>query len=104
MMLLNPCAAVRANASLRLMYVQRHCLNMKLKKMLCDSLVLLHLHYICRVDVNRVEKLQNLCLRLICGIEQRISHKLRDVRWLNMYNRRNLQKGSRYCRQMTAPP
>ena len=36
--------------------------------------------------------MQNSCLRVIFGIRrrQRISHKLREVRWLNMYDRRQL--------------
>ena len=40
-------------------------------------------------DARRIQKLQNSCLRLIYGIRRRyrISHKLRNITWLNMYNR-----------------
>lgn len=85
---------------LKMIYSHRHCLNQDIKKMLCDSLVLSPLNYcdsiygpcLDSVDVRRIQKLQNSCLRLIFGIRRRehISHKLREAKWLNMYNRRIL--------------
>lgn len=90
----------KAYTSLKLVYSQRHCLTKDIKKLLCDSLVLSHFNYCDTVygpcldsmDAKRIQKTQNSCLRLIFGIKrsERISHKLRDAHWLNMYNRRKL--------------
>lgn len=90
----------RAYSSLKLIYNQRHYLDRDVKKMLCDSLVLSHFDHCDSVygpcldnyDIRRIQKVQNSCIRLIYGIRrrQRISHKLKDSSWLNMYNRRRL--------------
>ena len=44
------------------------------------------------IDQKRIQKLQNSCLRLIFGIRrrERISYKLKELKWLNMHNRRVL--------------
>lgn len=89
-----------AYCNLRLIYQNRHILNNKIKTILCNSLVLSKVEYCDSVygfcldyrDINRIQKLQNACLRLIFGIRkyERISHKLKDIGWLNMKNRRIL--------------
>lgn len=87
-------------SNLKMLYAHRHYLNQSTKKMLCDALVLSHLNF-CDVvygpcldadDTKRVQKIQNACLRFIFGIRrrERISHKLKDINWLNMENRREL--------------
>lgn len=93
----------KAYTSLKLIYGQRHCLNQKIKTLLCESLVLSNFNYgdcvygpcLDNVDRTRVQKVQNSCLRLIFGIRRpnRVSHKLKDVHWLNMFHRRKLHQG-----------
>lgn len=83
---------------LKLIYGNRHYLPHKTKVLLCETLVLSILNYadslygpcITTLYARKIQKLQNSCLRLIYGIyrNQKISHKLKEVRWLNMYNRR----------------
>lgn len=74
--------------------------------MLCESLVLSQLHYCDTVygpclnslDINRIQKLQNSCLRLIFGVRkyEHISHTLKQVNWLNMKNRRYLHSACQF--------
>ena len=69
--------------------------------MLCDSLVLSHFSYcaplyhsaIDSVDIKRIQRVQNSCLRFIYGIRKydRVSYKLKEIGWLSMVNRRRLQ-------------
>lgn len=90
----------RAYAALKGLYSSRHMLNYATKVMLCESLVLSHFNFcdvvygpcIDSVSTRRIQKVQNSCLRFIFGIRrrQRISHKLKEVGWLDMYNRRNM--------------
>lgn len=85
-------------SSLKLIYSNRHFLPQKTKILLCETLVLSTLNYadslygpcLDSIYINKVQKLQNSCLRLIYGIRrnQRISHKLKEINWLNMKNRR----------------
>lgn len=88
----------RAVANLKLIYANRSLLDKNLKKMLSDALVLSHFNY-CDVvydsciDVatsNRIQRIQNCCIRFIYGIKrrERVTHKLKDLRWLNMKDRR----------------
>lgn len=88
----------RAYASLKCIFAQRHILDTNSKRTLCDSLVLSTFNH-CDVvygpclgynNNRRIQKVQNSCLRLIHGIRrrQRVSYKLKDTKWLNMYNRR----------------
>lgn len=83
-----------------MLYSHRKYLNQDAKNMLCDAMVLSPLNY-CDViygpcltghDSNRIQKLQKCCLRLIYGIRrrERITYKLQDANWLNMYSRRVL--------------
>lgn len=92
----------RSYCSLKLIYPNRHILDMGVKKMLCDSLVLSHFNH-CDVvydtcldsfDKKRIQKVQNSCMRLIFGIRRRahISHKLKELNWLNMQSRRTLHQ------------
>lgn len=88
----------RGYSSLKLIYGNRSCLPQKTKILLCETLVLSHLNYadalygpcLNSLYSRKIQKLQNSCLRLIYGIRrnQRISHKLKQVKWLNMSNRR----------------
>lgn len=90
----------KAYSSLRLIYTNRTVLSPRIKAILCDSLVLSNFNHcdvvynscITSADKNRIQKMQNSCLRLIFGIRKydRISHTLRDTKWLDMQNRRYL--------------
>lgn len=86
--------------SLKLIYQNRAILSRQLKSMLCDSLVLSQLNYcdtiygscLLKSDEERIQRLQNSCLRLIFGVRkyEHISHYLRLNGWLNMSERRYL--------------
>lgn len=90
----------RAYTNLKFLYSHKEFLNQKSKIMLCDSLVLSHYNFadsiygpcLDSLTSRRIQKTQNSCLRFIFGIKRRnrISHKLRDAEWLNMFNRRKL--------------
>lgn len=87
--------------ALKLLYPHRKYLSEKIKTLLCESLVLSNFSYCAPVyypclDVltrNRIQRTQNSCLRYIFGIRRRehISHKLKDLKWMNMNNRLKLQ-------------
>lgn len=86
--------------NLKMIYNSRYFLSQKVKKILCESLVLSKFNFsdfvygssIDAVDSRRIQTVQNSCLRLIFGIRkhQHITHKLSEINWLNMYNRRQL--------------
>ena len=89
----------KAYLNLKFIYNNREFCSRKHKAMLCESLVLSQLNgdvvygpCLSAVDANRIEKVQNSCLRLIFGIRkfERISHTLQLAGWLNMKNRRLL--------------
>lgn len=90
----------RAYVALKMLYPHRRYLSREVKVHLCDSLVLSHFDYcdnvygpcLDAVDIRRIQKTQNSCLRFIYGIKRphRISYKLCETNWLNMYNRRQL--------------
>lgn len=97
-----------AYSALKCIYSQRQYLEPNTKKMLCDSLVLSHFNY-CDIvygpsldatDIKRIQKVQNSCVRLIFGIRKRnrVSHKFKDLAWLNMHNRRQLHLACFYQR------
>ena len=106
----------RAYSGLRLLYPLRHCLSRDTKRRLCDSLILSHFAYcaplyhsaIDSVDVRRIQRVQNSCLRYIYGIRKydHVTYKLQEVGWLNMTNRRKLQCLVFYHRLITTgkPP
>ena len=90
----------KAYCALKSIYPHRHYLEKNIKKELCDSLVLSHFNHCDNVygpclqnfDRGRIQKVQNSCIRFIFGIRRRdrVSHKIKEVLWLNMHNRRKL--------------
>jgi hypothetical protein len=90
----------KAFSSLKLLYAARDILCQKLKKQLCESLVLSHFNYCDYVygpcldisDKLRVQRIQNACCRYVCGVRkfEHITPHLRGLQWLNMYERRKL--------------
>lgn len=106
----------RAYANLKMLYPHRHVLDQNIKILLCDTMVLSHFNYcdvvygpcIDYVDINRIQRVQNSCLRYIYGIKkyERISHKLIETNWLNMETRRNLHMVTLYHKiiSLKSPP
>lgn len=94
----------RSYAALKMIYTNRGFLSQKIKKLLCESLVLSHMNYcdslydpcIMSDSIRKIQKVQNSCLRLIFGIRRRsrISYKLSEIKWLNMKHRRLLHTAS----------
>lgn len=72
--------------------------------MLCDALVLSHLNHcdvvygpcLDSVAKRRIQVMQHCCIRLTLGIRGRrgVTRGLREIGWLNMYNRRQLHSAS----------
>lgn len=89
----------KAYAALRILYANRNILNFKLKKMLCESLVLSHFNYCDFIygpcldlrDRGKVQKVQNTCVRLIYGLRKydHVSSYISNLKWLNMNSRRD---------------
>lgn len=87
----------RAYSNLKILYSFRQIFSIRLKKTLCETMVLSLFNYCASVfgfsldavDTRRVQVVQNSCMRYIFGIRKydHISHKLHDLRWLNMRNR-----------------
>ena len=87
----------RSFSNLKLLYANKDILNFKLKIQLCQSLVLSHFNYcdyiygpcLDSLDRRRVQLVQNACCRLIFKLRKRdhISHKIKELKWLNMQNR-----------------
>lgn len=96
----------QAYLKLRLLYPHRSYLSQKIKTFLCETLVLSHFNYSSQVfshcldsdTLYKIQKVQNSCLRYIFGIGkfQHISHKLKQVQWLNMKNRFYLNTACMY--------
>lgn len=94
----------RSYMSLKVLYNNRHILNFKMRKMLCESLVLSNFNYCDFIygpcldvaDTYRIQKVQNTCARLIYGLRKfdHISHTFKNLNWLLMTNRRTLHLGS----------
>lgn len=88
----------KAYVNLKYIYGNRYYLTQSAKILLCETLVLSLFNYadslygpcLTSISVNKIQKVQNSCLRLIYGIRkyERISHKLKEIKWLNMKNRR----------------
>ena len=100
----------RAYCNLRKIYSIRGMLNVKSKSLLCDSLVLSIFNY-CDVvysscldsrDRVRIQRVQNSCLRLVYGVRKydRVTHKLGEIGWLSMANRRLLHSACFYRKVM----
>lgn len=91
----------KAYSCMRLMYPHRTYLSTRIKTILCETIVLSQFSYCSSVynfcldslHKNKIQKVQNSCLRFIFGIKKydHVSHKLREVQWLNMQNRFTLQ-------------
>lgn len=90
----------KSYSAIKSIFPHRHCLDKQTKVELCEALVLSHFNfadsiygpYLDTTEVRRVQRVQNSCIRFICGIRRRqhVSHKLRELNWLSMYNRRVL--------------
>ena len=86
--------------TLKILYNNKHILNFRLKKTLCESLVLSNFNYcdfvygycIDNESVLRIQRVQNDCVRFIFGLRKydHISHKFLDLKWLRMDQRRLL--------------
>lgn len=82
---------------LKLLFPHRSYLPRNIKTLLCESLVLSNFNFCCQVYApsldteyqNKIQKVQNSCIRFIFGIlkHEHVSHKLKDLHWLNMKNR-----------------
>lgn len=90
----------RSFCTLKILYPHRQYLTQNIKTLLCESLVLSNFAYCSQVygicldydTARRAQRVQNSCLRYIFGIRKydHISHKLAELSWLNMENRRTL--------------
>ena len=90
----------RSYLSLKILYNNRHILSFGLRKMLCESLVLSNFNYcdfiygpcLDAMDINRIQKVQNTCLRVIFGLRKfdHISYTFKEISWLTMKSRRTL--------------
>lgn len=88
----------KAYLKLKILYVSKDMLTKNLKAILCDSLVLSQFNYcdvlygfcIDKEDSRRIQVVQNSCIRFIYGIRKfnHVTHKLKDLNWLSMVNRR----------------
>lgn len=102
---INKCTQ-KAYCNLKLIYSNRSFLTRRIKSILCESLVLSHFNYgdaiysplINTIAVRKIQKIQNSCLRLIFGIRryEHVTHKLNELQWLNMKNRRILHAACLY--------
>lgn len=101
----------KAFCNLKKIYACRNILCKNTIKLLCDALVLSNFSY-CDViygpclDVmtsKRVQRIQNSCTRIICGVRrsEHISHKIKEIGWLNMNNRRLLHSAIFYHKIIT---
>lgn len=98
----------RAYANLKMLYPHRSLISSHLKTTLCESLVLSHVWFGSPVyfpcldseTMLKLQRLQNSCLRYIYGIRkyEHVSHKLREVSWLNVKNRLLLLSATFYHR------
>lgn len=87
----------KAYNALRVLYVSRSLLSKNLKKKLCESLVLTQLNYcdvvymscLDRITANRLQKVQNSCVRFITGINRRehVSNRIKELSWLKVKDR-----------------
>nr|CAI5854521.1 unnamed protein product [Callosobruchus analis] len=95
-------------AALITIYASRSFLTLKVKINLCESLVLSILNYpdivygphLTVIYKQKIQKVQNSCLRLIYGIRRRkgVPLNLSKIGWLNMHHRRLLHAACLYHR------
>lgn len=105
-----------AYLQLKKLYPYRSVLNTNIKLKLVEAFVLSQFTYCAAlyhpaidcVTANRIQKIQNSCLRFAYGIRKydHISHTLAESGWLNMRNRRELQSLCLFHRILTfeTPP
>lgn len=80
--------------ALKTLYANKHILNFKVRKKLCEAYIMstlsycLILYYPCLTakDCNRLQIIQNNCCRFICNLKKydHVSNKINDLHWLNM--------------------
>lgn len=100
-----------AYMNLKMLYSNRHFFNQRVKTTLCEALVLSKFNFGDTVygpcldaeSSRRIQVIQNSCLRLIFGIRRgkHVSHKLKELKWLNMFNRRLLHSSCLFHKIMT---
>lgn len=89
----------RAYIKLKVLYSNRYIMNYKLRKKLCESLVIPIFHY-CDIvyfpclDVltqNRIQRVQNICCRFVCNLRKfdHLSDKFTQLKWLKMAEHTN---------------
>lgn len=81
-------------STLKQLYPQRNIMNQNLKLKLCESLIFSRLSYcdvlvgsnLLKVDINRLQMIQNSCIRFSYGIRKfdHISHKFEDAGWMKI--------------------
>lgn len=101
----------RAFCNLKLIYANRQLLDRNSKLVLCESMVLCHFnnnsqvfgHALKRNDMNRLQLVQNNCVRLICGVKRRdhITPYLKELGWLTMKQRFILHSSVLYHKIIT---
>ena len=101
----------KAYCSLKFIYGHRKYMNLQTKKILCDGLVLSHFTYadslyspfLTAAMKQRIQRVQNSCLRLLYGLKRRdhVSCKLVDAGWFNMKSRRVLHATLFYSKILT---
>ena len=85
---------------MKVLYSNRHILNFKMRKKLCETLILSTFNY-CNIvyysclDVvtkNRLQYVQNICCRFVFKLRKydHISEKINELKWLNINNTVNL--------------
>lgn len=80
--------------SLRLLFSNKNIINFKIRKKLCECIVLSVFNYCNMIyypcldlrDRNRLQKIQNTCCRLIYGLRKydHISAKIKEIKWLKV--------------------
>lgn len=84
----------KAYGVIKLLYSNKHVLNISMKKNLCHSLVMSIIgycdlvYYPCldQVTKNRIQKIQNACCRLVFGLRKfdSVSQKIAELGWLKI--------------------
>lgn len=106
----------KAYLNLKFIFSNRHILNKNTKIILTEALVLSQFNFcdtvygpcLDSVDSARIQRIQNCCIRLIFGLRRRdhVSHKLPELKWLNMAGRRIMHSYSLFHKVLTlkTPP
>lgn len=86
----------RCYVALKLLYANKHILNFKTRKRLCESIVISKINYsnvayypcLDKLSTNKLQKIQNTCCRFIKNLRKydRISSHINDLKWLNVGN------------------